>query len=97
MDETTYPTAVREAAAAYVTAVTAGEKPTRKNYYLHQSKIDLVRAILGAGTETEAVEAALDALIYGEALAAGTAAMAGEEYHDVLGLGSEIPSDPAEE
>jgi propanediol dehydratase small subunit len=82
---------IREAAAAYAAAAVEGEKATRKNYYLHQSKIDLVKAIVGASSETEAVEAALDALIYGEALAVGTEAMGGEEYHDVLGLGSEIP------
>ena len=82
---------VREAAAAYAEAVAEGEKPTRKNFYLHQSKVDLARALLGARTETEAVEAALDALIYGEALAAGTVLMTGEEYNDVLGIGGEIP------
>ena len=82
---------IREAAAAYAAAAVEGEKPVRKNFYLHQSKIDLVKAMIGASTETEAVEAALDALIYGEALAAGTEAMAGEEYHDVLGIGGEVP------
>jgi hypothetical protein len=82
---------VREAAAAYAAASVEGEKPVRKNYYLHQSKIDLVKALVGATSETDAVEAALDAFIYGEALAAGTEAMAGEEYHDVLGIGGEVP------
>ena len=82
---------VREAAAAYAEAVAEGEKPTRKNFYLHQSKVDLAKALLGARSETEAVEAALDALIYGEALAAGTIVMAGEEYNDVLGIADEVP------
>jgi hypothetical protein len=68
------------------------ERPTRKNYYLRQSKIDLAKEILGARTETEAVEGALDLLIYGEALAAGTEEMAGEEYRDVLGLLRELPA-----
>ncbi len=67
------------------------EAPTRKNHYLYQSKIDLAKRILGVKTETEAIDGALDALIYGEALARGTEAMAGEEYNDVLGIGDEIP------
>lgn len=68
-----------------------GEKPVRKNHYLYQSKIDMVREILGVRTETDALNAALDLLIYGEMLARGTEAMAGEEYNDVLGLSDEIP------
>lgn len=68
-----------------------GEKPKRKNHYLYQSKIDMVREILGVRTETEALDGALDLLIYGEALATGTEAMEGEEYHDVLGVASEVP------
>ncbi|MDQ3389362.1 MAG: hypothetical protein M3483_07665 [Gemmatimonadota bacterium] len=43
-------------------------------------------------TETDALDGALDLLIYGEALARGTEEMDGEVYHDVLGVGSEIPS-----
>ncbi|HEV2148964.1 MAG TPA: hypothetical protein VGR37_16280 [Longimicrobiaceae bacterium] len=68
-----------------------GEKPTRKNHYLYQSKIDLAKEILGVKTETEALDRALDLLIYGEALATGTEAMEGEEYHDVLGIADEVP------
>jgi hypothetical protein len=51
----------------------------------------MAREILGAKTETEALDGALDLLIYGEALARGTEATAGEEYVDVLGTGSEVP------
>jgi hypothetical protein len=73
------------------------EKPTRKNHYLYQSKIDMAREILGAATETETLDRALDLLIYGETLARGTEAMEGEEYDDVLGLAVEVPDDrPAE-
>ncbi len=72
-----------------------GEVPTRKNHYLYQSKIDLAKKILGVKTETEALDGALDLLIYGETLALGTEAMAGEEYHDVLGIAGEIPDDHA--
>jgi hypothetical protein len=68
-----------------------GEKPTRKNHFLYQSKLDLAKEILGAETETAALDSALDLVIYGEALARGTEAMAGEEYHDVLGIASELP------
>lgn len=45
----------------------------------------MAREIIGATTETEALEVAPDLLIYGEALARGTEEMAGEAYHDVLG------------
>jgi hypothetical protein len=72
--------------------LTEGERPTRKNHYLYQSKIDMAREILGAKTETDALNGALDLLIYGEALARGTEAMAGEEYVDVLGLGDDVPA-----
>lgn len=71
---------------------TEGEKPTRKNHYLHQSKIDMAKEILGVRTETEALDGALDMLIYGEALARGTEAMLGEEYSDVLGIAHEVPT-----
>ena len=64
----------------------------RKNHYLYQSKIDMAREILGVKTETEALDGALDMLIYGETLARGTEAMLGEEYNDVLDLGHEIPA-----
>ncbi len=73
-------------AARVSEALVQDEAVTRKNFYLHQSKIDMAREILGAKTETEAVETALDMLIFGEALARGTEAMSGEEYVDVLGL-----------
>jgi hypothetical protein len=73
------------------------EKPTRKNHYLYQSKIDMAKEILGANTETEALNGALDLLIYGEALARGTEEMEGEEYHDVLGIAGEVPVDGAGE
>ncbi|HWV56934.1 MAG TPA: hypothetical protein VNZ57_05630 [Longimicrobiales bacterium] len=80
---------VEEAAALY--ASDAAETPKRKNYLLLQSKIDLARKVLGAATETEALDRALDYVIYGELLAQGTLAMHGEEYNDVLGLLAEIP------
>ena len=84
-------TATPRGAAKALTPPQSGEKPTRKNHFLYQSKLDLAKEILGAETETAALDAALDLVIYGEALARGTEAMAGEEYHDVLGIGSEIP------
>lgn len=69
------------------------EKPTRKNHYLYQSKIDMAKEILGATTETGAIDGALDLLIYGEALARGTEEMEGEEYVDVLDIAGEVPDD----
>ena len=67
------------------------EKPKRKNHFLYQSKIDMAKKILGADTETEALDGALNMLIYAEAMAKGTEEMEGEEYVDVLGIASEIP------
>jgi hypothetical protein len=36
----------------------------RKNYYLDEKKIRRVRAILGAKTETEAIDAALNLVVF---------------------------------
>jgi hypothetical protein len=36
----------------------------RKNYYLDENKIHGVRAILGAKTETEAIDAALNLVVF---------------------------------
>lgn len=82
---------LRAEAARVSRALDPDEKPRRKNHYLHQSKIDMAKEILGATTETEALEGALDLLIYGEALARGTEEMEGEQYVDVLGIGEEVP------
>lgn len=84
---------VGEAASAYAALPGTMEKPVRKNHYLFQSKIDQAKEILGAATETEALDGALNMLIYGESLARGTERMAGQEYNDVLDIGSEIPPD----
>ncbi len=82
----------RHAGAADVRArLNPDEKPTRKNHYLYQSKIDMAKEILGSTTETDAIDGALDLLIYGEALARGTEEMEGEEYVDVLDIAGEVP------
>ena len=86
----------RAGAARVSAALTPEEKPTRKNHYLYQSKIDMVKEILGAKTETEALDGALDLLIYGEALARGTMEMEGEEYNDVFGIAGELPENHTE-
>ncbi|MEX2465259.1 MAG: hypothetical protein WD995_00010 [Gemmatimonadota bacterium] len=80
----------RREAADVRAALDPDEKPKRKNHYLYQSKIDMARSILGVKTETEALDGALDLLIYGESMARGTEEMAGEEYVDVLGIGGEV-------
>lgn len=95
-DRTKAPKAVRESKTrssrrTVASAPKPREKPARKNHYLYQSKIDMAKRILGVKTETEALDGALDLLIYGEALALGTEAMAGEEYVDVLGIADEVP------
>ena len=38
--------------------------PKRKNYYLDEAKIRRVQAILGAKTETEAIDTALDLVAF---------------------------------
>jgi hypothetical protein len=81
-------------AADLAEAPVSDEKPRRKNHYLYQSKIDAAKKILGARTETEAIDGALDMLIYAEAMAKGTEEMEGEEYADVLGIADEVPSAP---
>jgi hypothetical protein len=83
-------------AADLTAALNPEEKPKRKNHYLYQSKIDMAKKILGAGTETEALDGALDMLIYAEAMAKGTEEMGGEEYVDVLHIADEIPDAPHE-
>ena len=66
------------------------EKTSRKNFYLYQSKIDRAKEILRAKSETDAIDAALDLVIFSDAMAQGTEAMAGEEYIDVLGIADEL-------
>lgn len=65
-------------------AAMPNETPRRKNYRLHQSKIDRVREILHATTETEAIEAALDLVILREELVRGIRDMDGAELVDVF-------------
>jgi hypothetical protein len=43
----------------------------RKNLHIDQRKLDLARKALGAKTETETVDAALDAIAFGKELSAG--------------------------
>lgn len=62
-----------------------GESITRKNYRLHQSKIDRAREILGTSTETETIERALDLVAFGERLLAGVDHMRGKHLVDVFG------------
>lgn len=76
---------------SYATKPRREERPVRKNHYLYQSKIDMAKKLLDVNTETEAIDMALDMLIYGELLAVGTEEMFGEEYIDVLGIADEVP------
>jgi hypothetical protein len=61
------------------------EAVARKNYRLHQSKIDRARKILGTTTETETIERALDLVAFGEELRAGIDAVRGTNLVDVFG------------
>lgn len=65
-----------------------GTTSTRKNYRLHQAKIDRAREILGTRTETETIEQALELVAFGDALLAGVDRMRGKGLADVFtGLG----------
>ena len=61
------------------------EPAKRKNYRLHQSKLDAAREALGTRTETETIERALDLVAFGERLATGTATVRGQPWNDVFG------------
>ncbi|HET7274773.1 MAG TPA: hypothetical protein VFI91_06310 [Longimicrobiaceae bacterium] len=61
------------------------EEPKRKNYRLHQSKLNAAREVLGTKTETETIERALDLITFGEKLAAGTRRARGRQWNDVFG------------
>lgn len=60
------------------------EPLARKNFRLHQSKIDEARKVLGTSTETETIERALDEVIFRERLLAGIDAMRGAELVDIF-------------
>jgi hypothetical protein len=49
----------------------------RKNLNIDQAKLDRVRELLGSKSETEAIDQALDMLLFREELIAGIAAIAG--------------------
>ena len=61
------------------------DAPTRKNYRLHQSKLDAARKALRTKTETETIERALDFVTFGERLASGTARARGRSWNDIFG------------
>ncbi len=66
-------------------APTRDEAPVRKNYRLHQSKIDVAQRLLGTKTETETIERALEMVGFGARLAAGTERARGRAWSDVVG------------
>jgi hypothetical protein len=76
----------------------------RKNYRLHQSKLDAALRVLGTKTETETIELALDLVAFGERLASGTErargrawqGVFGEAWQDVFGEAEEAGSGPEE-
>lgn len=61
------------------------EAPKRKNFRLHQSKLDAARKALGTRTETETIERALDLVAFGERLAEGTKRAHGRPWNDIFG------------
>jgi hypothetical protein len=63
----------------------ASEPLRRKNYRLHQSKLDSAQQVLGTRTETETIERALDLVAFGERLVTGTRRARGRAWKDVFG------------
>jgi hypothetical protein len=49
----------------------------RKNVNIDQTKLDRVRKLLGSSSETEAIDQALDMLLFREEVTAGLARLAG--------------------
>jgi hypothetical protein len=52
----------------------------RKNFRLNQARLDAAREALGARTETETVEAALDLVLFRKELADGVDALVGTPF-----------------
>ena len=60
------------------------EVPRKKNFRLHQSKIDRARELLGTRTETETIEKALDMIAFGTAVTEGIRALYGSGITNVV-------------
>lgn len=60
------------------------EAPRKKNFRLHQSKIDRAMQILGTRTETETIEQALDMLVFRDQLVQGVRNMRGAGLVDIF-------------
>lgn len=60
------------------------EAPRKKNFRLHQSKIDRAMEILGTKTETETIEQALDMLVFRDRLVQGVRNMRGAGLEDIF-------------
>ena len=72
--------AARHASAAAVDS----EAPRKKNFRLHQSKIDRAMAVLGTRTETETIEQALDLIVFQRQLLDGIDALYGGGIQNVF-------------
>lgn len=62
----------------------AAESPRKKNYRLHQSKIDRAMQILGTRTETETIEQALDMIAFQDEMLASVDTMYGSGVVNVF-------------
>ena len=60
------------------------EAPRKKNFRLHQSRIDRAMEILGTRTETETIEQALDMIAFRDRLVQGVRGMRGAALADVF-------------
>src|SRR5213596_1457990 len=67
------------------------ETAKRKNYRLHQAKLEAARKALGTATETETIERALDLVMFGQRLASGTRRARGRPWNDLTTLARGFP------
>jgi hypothetical protein len=55
-------------------------RSVRKNFRLNQARLDAAREALGARTETEAIETALDLILFRKELVDGVDALVGTSF-----------------
>jgi len=63
----------------------------RKNLNIDQAKLDRVKALLGVGSETEAIDQALEILLFREELLEGVGRIAGSQGVDDVFSGDREP------
>ena len=62
----------------------------RKNLNIDQSKLDRAKKVLGASTETEAVDTALDSILFAHDVRAGLEELAGSPIEPIFATEEEL-------